>query len=303
MIVKNVEKKEHSMVSFQVELDANEFEKAVARAYLKNKNSIMVPGFRKGKAPRMVIEGMYGSSVFYDDAINEIAPEAFEFAVGEEKLRPVGKPGLNDSKVEDDKSLLLSFETAVYPEVTLGQYKELEAEKPDTEVDDAEVEEELLGVRRRNSRLVSVDRAAQDGDTVNIDYCGTIDGVPFEGGTDEKHNLVLGSGQFVPGFEPQLVGMSAGEEKDIDILFDDHYAAPVAGKEAVFHVKLNEVKTQELPEADDEFAKDISEFDTLAAYKESLAAALREKKETASKNSYQDALVDKAAANMTSAWI
>jgi trigger factor len=183
--------------------------------------------------------------------------------------------------------------------VELGQYKELEAEMPDTEVNDAEVEEELMGVRRQNSRLVSVDRAAEDGDTVNIDYVGTIDGVPFEGGTAEKFNLVLGSGQFVPGFEPQLVGMSAGEEKDIDILFDDHYAAPVAGKEAVFHVKVNEVKTRELPEADDEFAKDVSEFDTLAEYKESLAASLREKKETAAKNGYQDALVDKAAANMT----
>jgi trigger factor len=299
MVIRNVEKKEKSLVTFQVELDKDEFEKAVNRAYIKNKKSISIPGFRKGKAPRMVIEGMYGHNVFYEDAIDDAAQEAFSFAVEQEKLQTVGKPSLADSKVEEDKSLVLNFETAVYPEVTLGQYKGLEAEKPSAEVTEADVDAELLNVRRRNVRLITAPRPAKIGDTVNIDYCGTIDGVPFEGGTAEKHNLVLGSGQFVPGFEAQVEGMSAGEERDIDILFDDDYAAPVAGKEAVFHIKLNEVKEEELPEADDEFAKDVSEFDTLEEYKASLSKELAEKKAASAQHSFEDALVEKAVSNMT----
>jgi trigger factor len=296
MIVRNVEKKEHSTVSFQVELDKDEFEKAVSGAYLKNKKNIMVPGFRKG---RMIIEGMYGSNVFYDDAINDSAPAAFSFAVEQEGLRPVGKPNVADSNVGEDKSVVLSFETAVYPDVTLGEYKGLKAEMPDKTVSESDIEAELQNIRSQNSRLVTVERASQDGDTVNIDYLGTIDGVPFEGGAAERYNLVLGSGRFVPGFEPQLVGLSAGEEKDIKILFDDDYAAPLAGKEATFHVKLNEVKIVELPEADDVFAKDVSEFDTMEAYKADIAEKLGTKKETQAKNSFEDALVDRAAANMT----
>lgn len=299
MVIKNVEKKEKSLVTFQVELDKDEFEKAVNRAYLKNKKNISIPGFRKGKAPRMVIEGLYGHNVFYEDAISDAAQEAFSFAVEQEKLEIVGKPSVTDSKVEDDKSLVLHFETAVYPDVTLGQYKGLEAEKPSAEVTEAEVESELLNARRRNVRLITVERPAKNGDTVNIDYSGTIDGVPFEGGMAEKQNLVLGSGQFVPGFEAQLEGMSPGEERDIQIRFDDNYAAPVAGKEAVFHVRLNEVKEEELPEADDEFAKDVSEFDTLEEYKASLSKELADRKAASAQRSFEDALVDKAVSNMT----
>ena len=299
MIVKNVEKKESSSVTFQVEVDADAFEKAVNGSYLKSRKNIMVPGFRKGKAPRMLLEGMYGSDFFYDDAVNELAGTAFAQAVEQESLRPVGKPSVTDFEVKEDKSLVMTFETAVYPEVTLGAYKGLEAVRPDADAAEADIEAELLAARRSNSRLLVVERPAAMGDTVNIDYAGTIDGDPFEGGTAEHFNLVLGSGNFVPGFEGQLVGVLAGDEKNVDILFDDDYAAPVAGKRAVFHVKVNEVKTEELPEADDEFAKDVSEFDTIAEYKESIAKSIREKKETAAKNSFEDALVDLAVSNMT----
>jgi trigger factor len=235
----------------------------------------------------MVIEGMYGTDFFYDDAKNDSAPAAFSFAVEQEGLRPVGKPNVADSNVGEDKSVVLSFETAVYPDVTLGEYKGLKAEMPDKTVSESDIEAELQNIRSQNSRLVTVERRVQDGDTVNIDYPRT----PSRGRRTlrgrrgrEVQPLVLGSGRFVPGFEPQLVGLSAGEEKDIKILFDDDYAAPLAGKEATFHVKLNEVKIVELPEADDEFAKDVSEFDTMEAYKADIAEKLGTKKETQAKN-------------------
>jgi len=299
MVVKNVEKKEHSTVMFQVELDAAEFEKAVNNAYLKNKKSISVPGFRKGKAPRMVIEGMFGADVFYDDAVNGIIPVAFRQAVQQENLRPVGKPNVPDIKIGDDKSLTLTFETALYPEVTLGEYKGLKAIKPDVVVAEIEIDKEIDEVRRRNSRRVVVDRAAKDGDMVNIDYVGTIDGVPFDGGTAEGQNLILGSGRFVPGFESQLIGAVAGEERDLDILFDDDYPSDVAGKMSKFHVKINEVKEEELPVPDDEFAKDVSQFDTMEEYRDSIAESLAEKKENSAKTAFEDALISKAVENMT----
>ena len=297
MIVKNTNK-EKNTVTFDVELDAAEFEKYVEGAYRKARARIMVPGFRKGKAPRMVIEGMYGKDVFHEDAFEGAANEAFAYGVSEEKLETVGRPSMLDAKVTEENGALLSFSTDVYPEVTLGQYKGLEAVKPSVEVTDEEVDNHIERLRKQNGRIVTVERAAQDGDTVNINYCGTLEGIPFDGGTAENQDLVLGSNTFVPGFESQVVGMSAGDERDLDITFPENYAKDLAGKAVVFHVKCNAVKVEELPELDDEFAKD-NDFDTLDELKADIRANAVKEKETSAKNAFEDALVDAAAANMT----
>lgn len=297
MIVKN-SAREKNTATFDVELDPTEFEKHVNGAFLKNRGRIMVPGFRKGKAPRMVIEGMYGKDVFYEDAINDAAAEAFTFGVEQEKLKTVGRPAMQNADVTGEKGIVLSFRTDVWPEVTLGQYKGLEAEREEVSVTDDEVGAEVEKMRKQNGRLVTAERPAQDGDTVNIDYRGTLNGEPFEGGTAEGYSLVLGSNSFVPGFESQLVGISAGEEKDIDVTFPENYHAGLAGKAVVFHVKCNEVKFEELPALDDEFAKD-NDFDSL----EKLTADVRERLEKArretAENAFRDSLVDQAVANMT----
>ncbi|MBQ3276022.1 MAG: trigger factor [Oscillospiraceae bacterium] len=298
MIVKNT-KREKNTVTFDVELDAAEFEKHVNEAYRKNRGRIMVPGFRKGKAPRMVIEGMYGSDVFYDEAMENAANEAFAFGAEQEKLNTVGRPGMTDSRVTEEKGAVLSFQTDVWPEVTLGQYKGLEAAKESAEVTDEEIAQEVERMRKQNGRLVTVERPAQNGDTVNIDYKGTKDGVAFDGGTAENYNLVLGSGSFIPGFEEKLVGISAQEERDLDLTFPEEYhAADLAGKAVVFHVKCNEVKFEELPELDDEFAKD-NDFDTLDALKADIRSRREEQKKAAADNAFADALVEAAIDNMT----
>ena len=264
MIFKNAEKKENNIALFTVEADAAEFEKAVNGAYLKNKSSIYIPGFRKGKAPRAVVEGMYGAEVFYQDALDELAPEAFDLGLKESGLRMVGSPSVSDVKVNDDKSASFTFEVTLYPEVTLGEYKGLSAEKPAVSVDEAEVEHELDKQRKQNARQISVDdRAAEMGDTVNIDFDGFLDGERFDGGKAEGYSLELGSHSFVPGFEEQVVGMTIGEEKELPITFPEDYVEGLAGKDVIFKVKLNSISVSELPEADDEFAKDVSEFDTL----------------------------------------
>ncbi len=300
MIVKNVEKKEKSTVSFDVLCDAAEFEKAVDAAYRKNKSKIFVQGFRKGKAPRMVIEGMYGKDVFYEEATDELAPGAFSFGVEQEGLRTVGSPAITNFEISDEKELTLSFVTAVWPEVTLGEYKGLEAPKPKTEVTDEQVDEELARVQRRNARIATAERPAKDGDTAIIDYLGTVDGVPFDGGKDENHGLVLGSGTFIPGFEEQVIGMSTGEEKDITVTFpEDYHAAELAGKEAVFHVRVNDLKEEILPELDDEFAKDVSEFDTLAEYREAIRGRMETVEKDNAESEFQNALIEKAYGNMT----
>lgn len=296
MIVKNLNK-EKNTVTFDVELDAAEFEKFVNGAYLKNRAKIMVPGFRKGKAPRMVIEGMYGAEVFYEDAFDEAANDAYGFGVEQEKLHTVGRPAMLDATVTESKGALLSFRTDVWPEVELGEYKGLKAEKEACEVSDEEIAEELERMRKQNSRLVTVERAAENGDTVNIDYCGKLNGVAFDGGTAEGQNLVLGSNSFVPGFESGLVGIKAGEERDLDITFPENYAKDLAGKAVVFHVKCNEVKFEELPELDDEFAKD-NDFDTLDLLKADIKAKKLEGKQKAADNAVEDELVDQAVENM-----
>ena len=300
MIVKNVEKKEKSTVTFDVVCDAAEFEKAVNGAYLKNKSKIFVQGFRKGKAPRMVIEGMYGKDVFYDDAADDLAPAAFRFAVEQEKLRTVGNPAVKAVDVSDARELTLSFVTALWPEAVLGQYKGLEAPKAKVSISDEQVGEELEKLRKRNSRIVTVERPAKLEDTAVIDYKGTVDGVAFDGGAAEGHNLVLGSGAFIPGFEDQVVGMSAGEERDIDVTFpEDYHEKSLAGKAAVFHVKCNEVKENQMPDLDDEFAKDVSEFDTLDEYKADIRAKLEKTAADEAESAWQSLLIEKAGDNMT----
>lgn len=300
MLVKNVEKKENNTATFQVETDKAEFESAVNKAYLKNKGQIYIPGFRKGKAPRTVIEGMYGAEVFYQDATDELAPQAFELGLNESGLRMVGVPAIKDMKITDERTAEFTFEITLYPVVTLGQYKGIEAEKPAVEITDEQVDAEIDSVRRRNARMITVeDRAAQMGDTANIDFDGYLDGERFDGGKAEGYALELGSNSFVPGFEEQIVGMKTGEEKDIDITFPENYVENLAGKAVVFKIKLNSITFPELPELDDEFAKDVSEFDTLAEYKADVRARLEKSAQDQTESAFRTAVVAKACDNMT----
>ena len=299
MILKNVENKENKTATFQVESDAAEFESAVNGAYLKNKASINIPGFRKGKAPRAVVEGMYGAEVFYQDAMDELAPKAFEFGLDESKLRMVGTPSIIDVNVTDDRTASYTFEVTLYPEVTLGQYKGLEAERKDESVSDEDVDNELNSVRKRNARMIDIDdRAAEMGDTVDIDFDGYLDGERFDGGKAEGYSLELGSNSFVPGFEDQIVGMKIGEEKDIDITFPENYTPELAGKAVVFKIKLNGITSPELPELDDEFAKDVSEFDTLDEYKGSLRENLEKRKKDEAENDFRANVLKQAVNNL-----
>ena len=299
MIVKNVEKKEKNTVSFQVEIDRDEFEAGVSSAYIKNKGKISVPGFRKGKAPRMVIEGMYGANVFYDDAVDEVSPKAFEYAVKEEKLDTVGRPGISAYDVSDDKVLTVTFDVALYPEITLGQYKGIEAPRAEINITEAEVDAYIEEIRKRNARQINVDRAAKLGDTAIIDYDGYLDGKRFDGGKAEGTSLELGSGQFVPGFEEQIVGMKAGEEKDIDVTFPENYHEGLAGKAVVFKVKVHEVMEMELPEVDDEFTKDVSEFDKLEDYRTAIMEQLVAKRTQVVDEEFGFNVIQKTVENMS----
>ena len=298
MIVKNVEKKEDNTLTFQVESDAAEFEAAVNAAYLKNKHSINIPGFRKGKAPRAVVEGMYGAEVFYQDAMDELAPKAFEQGVTENDVKFVGAPSIVDVNVTDDKTVAYTFSVTLYPEVTLGQYKGLSAERYPAEVDEDEIGYELEAARKRNSRKVDVEREAQMGDVANIDFDGYLNGERFDGGKAEAYDLELGSGSFVPGFEEQIVGMNIGDEKDIDITFPENYAPELAGKAVVLKIKLNNLSVNELPELDDEFAKDNG-FDTLDEYKADVKADLEKRKTEQRDGEVRADLMHKAIENMT----
>lgn len=298
MIVKNVEKKEDNTLTFQVESDVAEFEAAVNAAYLKNKHSINIPGFRKGKAPRAVVEGMYGAEVFYQDAMDELAPKAFEQGVTENDVKFVGAPSIVDVNVTDDKTVAYTFSVTLYPEVTLGQYKGLSAERYPAEVDEDEIGYELEAARKRNSRKVDVEREAQMGDVANIDFDGYLNGERFDGGKAEAYDLELGSGSFVPGFEERIVGMNIGDEKDIDITFPENYAPELAGKAVVFKIKLNNLSVNELPELDDEFAKDNG-FDTLDEYKADVKADLEKRKTEQRDGEVRADLMHKAIENMT----
>ena len=287
MSVKSCEELDKSKVALTIEADAAAFEAAINKAYLKQRGKISVPGFRPGKAPRKMIESMYGAEVFYEEAVNILLPDAYEDAVKEQELKVVGYPEVELESCGKD-GVVFKCTVAVYPEVTLGQYKGLEAPKAEVNVTDEDVENRLNEMADRNSRLVSVEREIQKGDTADIDFEGFDNGVPFDGGKGENFDLEIGSGSFVPGFEDQLVGMKAGEEKDIDITFPENYTPELAGKPVVFHVKVNEVKHKEVPAIDDEFAKDVSEFDTL----EELKADTRK---AAAQRAFEDALMQKVA--------
>ena len=299
MTVKSCEKIEKSQVALTIEVGAAEFEAAIEKAYQKMRKKINVQGFRPGKAPRKIIEGMYGAEVFFEEAINIAFPEAYEAAVKEKELQAVGYPTVDLVGECTREGFTFTANVPVYPEVTLGQYKGLSAPKGEVKVSAADVDQRLKELTDRNTRLVSVDRAAENGDTAVIDFEGFLDGKPFDGGKGTNHNLELGSGSFVPGFEEQIVGLKAGEEKDIDITFPADYHADLAGKAVVFKVKVSEVKAKEVPALDDEFAKDVSEFDTLKDLKADLKKKLTQEREDAAKRAFEDALMEQVGAGIT----
>ncbi|MBQ1282117.1 MAG: trigger factor, partial [Oscillospiraceae bacterium] len=299
MNVKNVER-ENGKAKITVEIGAVEFENALNKVYAKVKKNIAIPGFRKGKAPRKIVESMYGAQVFYEDAIEEIFPEVYATAVIDEKINAVGRPAISDMQIPEEGGVVLVVETDLYPEVTLGQYKGLEVPKAEATVTDEEVEADIDRMVKQNARISTVDRAAQNGDTVTLDFDGYVDGEQFQGGKAEGHNLVLGSGQFIPGFEDQLVGMTAGESKDVVVTFPEEYGAKeLAGKEATFKCTVHEVKESILPEKDDEFAKDVSEFDTLDELRADLRATILKQKSEGIENAFENACIAKAVENMT----
>ena len=298
MSVKNVEKLEKSMVVMTVEVSAADFEAAVQKAYLKQRGRIQMPGFRPGKAPRKMIESMYGVEVFYEEAVNIVLPDAYTAAISEQGLDVVGYPEIELMDVSKD-GFSFKATVAVYPEMTLGQYKGIEAPKAEVKVMAADVNARLKEMAERNSRMVSVDRKVKKGDIANIDFEGFDNGVAFDGGKGESFDLEIGSGNFVPGFEDQIIGMTAGEEKDIDITFPENYHAELAGKAVVFHVKVNAVKVKELPAIDDEFAKDVSEFDTLADLKKDIKAKMVAEREEAATRAFEDVLMEKVADGLT----
>lgn len=290
-----------NMMKLTIEASAEEFEKAMDKAYHKNKNKINVQGFRKGKAPRAIIEKMYGAGVFYEDAANAIIPEAYEKAAAECGLEIVSRPEIGVTQIEKGQPFVFTAEVAVKPGVTLGQYKEIEVEKQEVTVTQEELEQELNKVREQNSRTTTIeDRPVEDGDITLIDFEGFVDGVPFEGGKAENYSLIIGSHSFIDTFEEQLIGKNIGEETEVHVTFPEEYhAKELAGKPAVFKVKVNEIKVKELPELDDDFAQDVSEFDTLEAYKESIRTSILEKKEKDAKTAKEDAVVSKVIENAT----
>ncbi|MBQ9979960.1 MAG: trigger factor, partial [Oscillospiraceae bacterium] len=299
MTVNKVEKKEKSIVEVTITITAEEFEAAVQQAYFKNKNQIMVPGFRKGKAPRKVIEGMYGSKVFYEDALEIALPNHARDAFIAEKLIVVGYPDFKDVDFAENGDLTFVAGVPVFPEVTLGEYKGVTAYKAPVEVTEEDIDAAIEQMRQRNARQVSVDRAIENGDTAIIDFEGFKEGVPFEGGKGTNHPLTIGSGSFVPGFEEQLIGKKAGEEVTVALTFPEDYHADLAGAAVEFKVTIHEVKTTELPELDDEFAKDVSEFDTMAELRLDQKTKLAEKKAEQAQSNFREEAIRVARENMT----
>lgn len=298
MNVKSIER-EGNKTKIVVEIDHDLMNSGVEKAYQKARKSISLPGFRKGKAPRKLIESIYGAHVFYEDGIEEIFPQVYQAAVVDQKVKAVGRPSVTGMDINDDESVTLTIETEVYPEVTLGQYKGLEIEKAEATVSDEEVEAELDRMAQNVASAEAVDRPAKEGDTVVIDFEGFLDGVAFDGGKGENYELKLGSHTFVPGFEEQLVGMSADEEKEINVTFPENYKADLAGKDVVFKVKVHKVDETHVPEKDDEFAKDVSEFDTLEALKADIRQKALDSKNKDIDSAFENAAVEKAAENTT----
>ncbi len=299
MNVKNIEKN-GNQATITVEIDKELMESGVQKVYLKARKNIMIPGFRKGKAPRKMIEAMYGAHVFFEDGLEEIFPEIYEEAVIKQDVKAIGRPSLTDMQISDDNIVTITISTETYPEVTLGDYKGLEVEKAEVSVSDEQVQAELDRMAQNVSSNETVERAAEMGDTANIDFEGFDNGVAFDGGKGEGFDLKLGSGQFIPGFEEQVVGMTAGEEKNINVTFPEDYSAEnLAGKPVVFHVKLNKVTVTVVPAQDDEFAKDVSEFDTLDELKADIRAKALENAQKQADSAFENACVEKAAANVT----
>ena len=298
MNVKSIETKDNKS-TIVVEIEKELMESGAQKAYLKARKNIMIPGFRKGKAPRKMIESMYGAHVFFEDGLEEIFPEVYEFAVVKQELKAVGRPSLTDMDIAEDGTTTITIVTEIYPEVTLGEYKGVEVEKAEAEVTDEQVQAELNQMAQNVASTETVERAAEMGDTANIDFEGFDNGVAFEGGKGENFDLKLGSGSFVPGFEEQIVGMNVGEEKDIDITFPEDYHAELAGKAVVFHVKLNKLSVTNVPAVDDELAKDVSEFETLEELKADIRAKKLESMRKQIENAFEQSVVDKVAENAT----
>ena len=294
-----VEKLEKNMAKLTIEVSAEDLDKAMEKAYQKQKSRISLPGFRKGKAPRKMIESMYGKGVFMEDAVNSLVPQEYTKALGECDLEIVSQPEINVTQMEPGKALIFTADVAVKPEVTLGDYKGVEVPKSEIAVTDEEVDAEVKKEQDKNARTVAVeDRAAANGDITTIDFEGFVDGVAFDGGKGTDYALTLGSGTFIPGFEDQLVGANTGDHVEVKVTFPEEYQAKeLAGKEAVFQCDVKKIETKEVPELDDEFAKDVSEFDTLAEYKEDVKKKLTEKKEKEARTAKENAAVDKAIEN------
>lgn len=294
-----VERSEKNMAKLTIEVSAEDFEKAVQKAYLKNKGKISIQGFRKGKAPRHLIEKMYGAEVFFEDAANDLIPQAYEDELAECDLEIVSQPKIDVVQIKKGEPFIFTAEVAVKPEVTLGEYKGLEVEVEDAAVTEEDVDKEIEEERDRNARTVAVeDRAAKLDDTVIIDFEGFVDGEAFEGGKGENYPLVLGSHSFIDNFEDQLVGVEIGAEVEVNVTFPKEYQAEeLAGKKAMFKVKVNEIKTKELPDLDDDFAQDVSEFDTFAEYKEDVKKKLTERKEKEAKRAKEEAVIEKIIEN------
>ena len=296
-----VEKLEKNMAKLTIEVSAEEFDAAIEQAYQKDKKKISLPGFRKGKAPRKMIEKMYGTGVFYEDAANIVIPKAYSEAAKECGEEIVSQPEICVTQIGAGQPFIFTAEVALKPAVTLGDYKGVEVEKTPVEVSEEEVDKEVDKERENNSRTIDVDdRAVEKGDMIKLNFEGFVDGTPFEGGKAEDYSLTIGSGSFIPGFEDQLIGAKIGEEVEVNVTFPEEYhAAELKGKPAVFKCTVNEIKVKELPEADDEFAKDVSEFDTLAEYKDDIRAKLLEKKTADAKREKQNKTVAKAVENAT----
>ena len=296
-----VEKLEHNMAKLTIEVEAAEFDAATKRAYNKKKSSFNLPGFRKGKVPMNVIEKTYGAGVFYEDAANDIMPKAYADALDETGIDVVSRPEIDVTKIGKGESFIFTATVAIKPEVTLGQYKGLEVQKDSVEVTEEEVEAELKKAQEQNAREITVeDRAVKEGDVITLDYAGTIDGVPFDGGTASSQKLEIGSHSFIDTFEDQLVGLNIGDEKDVEVTFPEEYHAPeLAGKPATFHVKVLGITEKQLPEIDDDFAQDTTEFDSLEEYKADVRAKLEKSKEDQAKSAMQNVLVEKAVEGAT----
>jgi len=296
-----IEKLEKNQVKLEIEVDAKVFDECMNKAYIKNKSRFNIPGFRRGKAPRSMVERYYGEQVLYEDAINFACAEAYDNAIDENDLHPVDRPVIDIVQLEKGKNFIFTATVTVKPEVELGQYKGLSVKKEEVVVTDEDVENELKRIQERNSKLINIeDRPVQNGDTVNIDFEGTIDGVPFKGGEAKGYTLVIGSGTFIPGFEEQLIGANINDEVNVNVTFpDDYHSEDLRGKPAVFKVKINEIKFKQLPAINDEFASDVSEFETLDEFKADIRTKLTERAQAVADRKFEDDVIKLAVDNAT----